>query len=740
MNRKLSIVLMILIFFVSITAICASEVDNSTVLAENNDAELDTVVQAPQSNSTSLKTSNDEVLSNEEEVPDVPDLNVGDKNYVYPSNVESYFKYGILSSKYEGKTLVFSGNFENLGVLTVNRDRVTIIGNNATFKNTVFNIEASNVVVKGINFDLNKNFRDNDGAAIIVAGNSISLIDLYINYIVPNDVEAYAIYADGHRYSSTDLKIINSTIYFEGHNDNVNKYNCAVKLTNVDVGLMENNTIITSLPLKDVKYGIHGATLDSDFVYSVGMEGCYDIIFNNNTVISDVNKRTAVLYPTLNCIMLSQSENVMISNNSVYMTDFVTYPGIESYIYGIDIYNLNNLTVTKNKVSIVSTGGKLALGTAYPIQICGPISDVRITDNDLYSFSNGPNIGIYSQNYYGDTQLSITNNRINVTGLAGTHEWALVAGIESQDTNAEISNNTIEVHSVGVVNIDDNIYGISYRQSTAGSHTYDVQDNTVFSDGFYAVYLLSSDYSTIINNMLISYNPDAVSGSNAYAEGPRTHIGDEVRNNVVITIRDYLNAHNNINVDPNSNQNPQDYNNIYSNQNQHTSSNNNPHSNPLIPSYTDNSGVKDETGNSGQSGLIDNWEDDGSVQGTIGNYNGVSDDNVNHDSTNTKDVNQQRTESKSNVDSSHFNSTDIKGTSGSAVLNNSEATPSVDGEGSTPLIKSQSSSSGDSQSVSKKAFEINEKEDKEFVPSIFFIIAAFILFIVGFKRRNKNFN
>mgnify|MGYP003288396609 CR=1 FL=1 len=82
------------------------------------------------------------------------------------------------------------------------------------------------------------------------------------------------------------------------------------------------------------------------------------------------------------------------------MSDFITNPGVNNYLYGLDIYNLNNLTVKNNNISIITTGGKLAAGTAYPIQITGPISNVSITKNDLYSFSNGPNIGVYSQNYY----------------------------------------------------------------------------------------------------------------------------------------------------------------------------------------------------------------------------------------------------------------------------------------------------------------------------------------------------
>ena len=726
---------MILIFFISISTAFANDVDNSTDIDDKSSNIL-----SSQSDSKLLGSENSEIVtSNEEnEIPDVPDLIAVDKNYVYPSNIETYFKYGILNSKYEGKTLIFSGNFENIGVLNVVRNHVTIIGNNATFKNTVFNIEANDVVVNGIKFDLNRNIRDNDGAAVMVAGNDIQLINLNINYIVPHDVEAYAIYADGFkRYSSANLKIINSTIYFEGHNDNVDKYNCAVKLTNVDGGLMENNTIITSLPLKNVKYGIHGATLDSDFVYSVGMEACCDFIFNNNTVIADVNKRTAVLYPTLNCIMISQSDDVVISNNSVYMTDFVTDPGIESYIYGIDIYNLNNLKVIRNKVSIVSTGGKLALGTAYPIQICGPISCVNITENDLYSFSNGPNIGIYSQNYYGDTEISITNNRINVTGLAGTHEWALVAGIESQDTYAEIVNNTIEVHSVGFVNIDDNIYGISYRQSTAGSHTYNIKDNVAESDGFYAVYLLSSDDSQIINNILISHNPNAISGSNSYEQGPRSHNGDVAYDNIVITLRDYLNSNNIINVDPNSGKSSENSNNIVVNYNSQSSSLN-PRVNPLIPSYTDKKGVSDNTQNGDESGLIDGWQDDGSSQGTIGDYKGTN-NNVNYGPYNINDLNQNA-QSKSDIISNQFDTTEIRGASLKAVINNSDATPSLDGDGSLLLGKSQSSSSSVSQSVSKKAFEINEKENEDFIPSIFFIVAALILFVVGFKYKNTKFN
>ena len=133
----------------------------------------------------------------------------------------------------------------------------------------------------------------------------------------------------------------------------------------------------------------------------------------------------------------------------------------------------------------------------------------------------------------------MTYNVINVTGLAGTHEWALVTGIESQDSSSEIMNNIIEVHSVNSPSRNDNLYAISYRQSTTGLHSYNIQNNLAFSDGYYAVHLLSSDNSIIINNTLVSYNDNAKTGENSYSKGSYGHKDDQTSNNVVYKLIDY---------------------------------------------------------------------------------------------------------------------------------------------------------------------------------------------------------
>ena len=721
MKRKLSILLFLFVFL-TVSTVCAVDVDNSTH-ASSDDALF------------SLENEN-KVLSDNlnDEKPDVPDLIVNEEKHVNPSNINMYFKNGVLSKEFKGETLIFSGNFDDLGVLSINHKNVNVIGENAHFKNTVFNIQASEILLKNLTFTVDKSIRNNNGAVIQVNGYDVTLDSLDINYMVPNDVEAYAVLSDGYNgYSSENLKILNSNIYFEGHNDNIFRYNCAIKLTYANSPRIENNTISSSLPLKKVRYGGDGATLDSDYVYAVGLEESPDFIIKNNTIIVDVNKRTAVEYPTLNAIMLSKSDNGLFLNNSLYMTDFVTSPGIENYLYGLDIYKLNNLLVMGNKISIITTGGKLALGTAYPIQVCGPISGINITQNDLYSFSNGPNIGIYSQNYYGETQISITNNRINVTGLAGTHEWALVTGIESQDTNAEILNNIIEVHSVGEVNEDDNLYAISYRQSTAKEHTFNIQNNVAYTDGYYAVYLLSSDNSIIYDNTLISSNENAVSGSDSYREGPRGHDGDDYSNNKVINERDYYGHENSININSYDNTGIRyiDGRGIgWNNQNQETHN-----YNPLVPSYSNN--IFDQ--NEG-SGIIDEYHDDGTIQGTItdksGNNLKPTDFDIN-DHTFESDI-EYDVESSTQKDAVNGKSNanaNMNSIGANANSNSSDATPSVGTD--NPLSNSQSgSSNAESQSVSK-SYEIKEIEEKEFIPSVFFVLLICLLLVIGYKKKNN---
>ena len=179
---------------------------------------------------------------------------------------------------------------------------------------------------------------------------------------------------------------------------------------------------------------------------------------------------------------------------------------------------MNNVTIANNEIHMKTYGGQDSNGAAYPIQVNGPSSDIKIAYNNLTSINNGPNLGIYSNNYYGAVKLYILSNFINVTGYAGRSNWALVAGIEVQDSDDVILNNTIYAQNVNndSNNRNNNIYGISYSQSTSGNHQYNIQYNKVITNGYNAVMLDAYHgvtNSKIGNNVLItdhSQGDDAV--------------------------------------------------------------------------------------------------------------------------------------------------------------------------------------------------------------------------------------
>ncbi len=671
-------------------------------------------------------TAAEETLSSintTELTPDVPDLVSNDTFYVDSNNIESYFPEGNLDSKYENSTLIFSGEFEDVGVLRIESGNVTVAGGGAKLKNTVFSIEADNVVLRDIHLDLDTNYAENQGAAIYVSSNNVDLINLNIIYTSPYDVDAYVIYAEGNpRYPFENLRIINSSFYFEARNDEVKKYNCAVKLLNFRDSIIENTTIVGSFPLNEIEYDTDGARLDGIYVYALGIEGCDNFILRGNQIICDVNKRPAYQYPTLDGVVLSRSNNVSMSKNSIYMTDFVTNPGIENYLYGINVHSLSNLTIDSNNISIITTGGKMALGTAYPIQINGPIMGVVVTNNDLYSFSNGPNIGIYSVNYFGKTSLLIANNTINVTGLAGVHEWALVTGIESQDSDAEIVNNRIEVHSVGDVSIGDNLYAISYRQPTSGTHTYNIQNNTAFTDGYAAVYLLSSYNSTISGNTLISFNPNATTGSNSYGQGSFSHVNDNAHDNRVINIRDYLATLNNVDGGSQDNSQATVPSTSEVDGTSFTPGSGKDHDlNPLIPGYYDTHNIEEKNGVSIHADLNDGtvsqiWEPEEVYYFSSEGNNDVKA----HGGRNF-----QKTISTQNREGS----TD-------SLNNDSDATPDLTGY-NAPIGASEAGQA-DASSVSKRAFEIENANDKiNQIPPVFFVIIILFLLIIGYKRHDS---
>ena len=424
-----------------------------------------------------------------------------DNSYAVDSdNFNSYFADGVLKDGFDDSILVFNGEFADKGIIDIRSNNVTVIGNNSFLKNTVFCLESSNVMLTGLNFALDQEFADNDYAGILVLGDNCTVYNCTMNYTVPEDSTGFCVYAEGN--GMQNLTLANNTFNFVGNNIN-SGWNFAIYIENADNSIVYGNNINCSLPLRSVDWlnTVLGAKMDA--VAAFVAEKCDNLILSNN-VVSTYASCGDGGYPTIDTVLVFDCNGVAIEGNRIYSEDFYTVSGNNNYLYGIDVHSSDDVMILDNQVDIRTTGGRLGMGTAYPIQV-SPSSDVRIAFNNLTTFSCGPNIGIYS---YGNDRIEIISNFINVTGLAGSDADALVAGIEVEDSNDLVWNNTIIVNNIGEYRDGNKVYGISFSQSVPGIHSYNIQYNNVTTNGFYAVSLAAResvvDNSIIANNVLVS--------------------------------------------------------------------------------------------------------------------------------------------------------------------------------------------------------------------------------------------
>ena len=443
-----------------------------------------------------------------------------DYEIVNSSNYLEYFdKNGTLMKNVD---LCFMGNFSNLRFSSFVIDKsIGLDFNNANFNNIGFTLKANDLTLKNAVF----NYDVSGGSVISLEGTSNVIIDnVTIDYKTSSDSNSYAV----DLINSNNVQLLNNNIRYFTNVTNTNVYNYVIKVVGGSNNLVRGNKINAFLPLKDCDFSIPFPNIDIDLVAGVAVQSSNGFKFLNNELNVSVSARDSNLfYPTLDSFLMVESNNSVVAGNNIIELDSTTETGSANYLYGIDIYKLNNISIWNNTVKMNTNGGSIIVngsGSAYPVQITGPINECNIYNNTLITYNNGPNLGIYSQNFYGATYLNIYNNFINVTGSAALHNWALVSGMELQDTFDIVHDNIIYVTNNGAYADSNNIYGISYSQSTSSSHSFDVYNNTIFTNGNYAVYLNGVSNTNVTNNGLSAYiktGNDAVyiAGSNNNING-----------------------------------------------------------------------------------------------------------------------------------------------------------------------------------------------------------------------------
>ena len=341
-----------------------------------------------------------------------------------------------------------------------------------------------------------------------------------------------------------NFTLANSTINFVGNNLH-GGWDYGIFIDQVNNAMVYGNNINSSLPLRSVNWAMDifgGVSMDS--VGTVVAQGCRNLTLSSNNISSYVNGG-GNSYPTLDTVIIYDGKNITIERNHIYSEDFDTERGKDNYLQGIDLYFADDITILNNQIDIRTTGGRPGMGTAYPIQVNGPSNNVKIAYNNLTTINFGPNIGIYSQNAYGSTKIDIISNFINVTGDATygggfSASYCLVAGIEVQDSDDLIWNNTIIANNVGKYKDSNNVYGISYSQDTMGNHKYNIQYNNVTTNGRYAV-SLSGGQSLVVDSIIANnvLNSEKSSGNRAVRVG--SGYNNTIRNNTDGVFRNTLN-------------------------------------------------------------------------------------------------------------------------------------------------------------------------------------------------------
>ena len=606
--------------------------------------------------------------------------------YVDSDNLDSFFADGFLKDDYADSILVFNGEFNDKGILDIKSSNVTIIGNNSLLKDTVFCLESNNIMLAGLNFVWNREFSDNDNAGILVLGDNCTIYNCTIDYAVPETTTGFCVYAEGSDGDKIEnFTLANSTINFVGNNLR-GGWDYCIFVDQVENAMVYGNNINSSLPLRAVNYAFDifgGVSMEAVGVFVA--QSSPNLTFSNNKVFSSVNGGGSS-YPTLDTLVIYDCSNSTIEGNDIHVEDFDSKNGKDNYLQGIDLYFSNNVTIVHNKIDIKTTGGRAGMGTAYPIQVNGPSKGVMIAYNNLTTANFGPNCGIYSMNYYGQTQNYMISNFINVTGYASTHYWALVAGIEVQDSDDLIWNNTIIVNNIGNYSSSNNIYGISYSQNTKGDHKYNIQYNNVTTNGRYAVSLSGTDSmvvdSIIANNVL---NSETSSGNRAVRVG--SGYNNTIRNNTDGVFRNTLN--------------PDDLPDWLKNHK------------GLIPSILVPSYYRPDSGGSG-------WTDnEGNGTSHSGSGNARGNGHGSHDG----DVSGNGTDSNSD-----------------AVLGSDHDTSLGIGGDASPSVSAASPSDSGSSAANPNAYEIDEHDNvasksSDYLQLGIICIVALLLLLVGYKRQ-----
>ena len=388
-------------------------------------------------------------------------------------NTTTYTNYFDANGNFNGSNiddLTFDGNFgpQSYGNFKFNQEMTITSTPGSTFTNVGFDLKGDRITVNDCTFIFNE--PTNIHAGLNVTGAEGKILNTKINVTAPENSTFNAIDV----YGGGKVLIFNNTLIYNCSYGNNETYNYVIKGKNAADLNITGNTIYAYLPLKKVNWYLSGS-IDADYVAGIAVEHCNGAQIIDNTLDVKGTLR-GDSFPTLDAIILANSNDVHVEHNTICESDIVTVSGEASYLYGVDVYSCNNIHIAYNDITMNGnkSGGHIegnGTGAAYCIQLTGYYQGANIYYNNLTTSNEGPNLAIYAQNYAElNSHIFIYKNNIDVTGKAGKDPWSLVSGIESQMMYSYIYDNIIHVNNTAGYVQGNYAFGISYAQWINGTH------------------------------------------------------------------------------------------------------------------------------------------------------------------------------------------------------------------------------------------------------------------------------
>lgn len=517
LNKKILIISMLVMLVCCVSAVSATDINGTDdisddiIIDENPVDEITDVVE-----DAKIDEVEDDPV--EEQQNPVEDGTVNGYTYDYYFNT-------ITGELVPSENLNFTGNFyaKDFGNFKVGKT-ITINAEGATFHNIGFDLTVSDIIINGGTFIF-----DNPGniTSVISSNHSGTVINnTIINVTAPENQNCYAI----NIYSAGNSQILNNVIYYVDDYANNRSYNYVVKVNSSSEVKMVGNNITAILPMKTVEWFDKNFTgINRNFVAGIAVTGSNYFNLTGNKLDITGNSRDGT-GPTLDAVLIYESNHVTIEKNTIMEKDINSTTGQYSYIYGVDAIKCSQMTINNNTIIMNAdqSGGYIGgngTGAAYCVQLTGSYTGTTVSNNILTTQNNGPNAAIYSQNWDGQTDVTIAGNTITVTGKGTSATWDLLTGIELQDDNAVVTGNTITVNNNGDYDTGYNVYGISYCQYSPRYHTYSITNNTVsVNGGNYTVYIMNGHGCNVTGNTLNSNYLDEDEDERVYHSGNSTVI------------------------------------------------------------------------------------------------------------------------------------------------------------------------------------------------------------------------